>query len=148
MVDLRALACYSCLCLQYIRCLCSCAIDLRCVRFHRINPWSESVSKLYRPKDRRLSGNIMSNFADRGCYVLSAAYPYGRTLDFLDQSRYFFFQVAPQLNSRGWVDSVPYPLLLRKFGGVGNRTSTSGSVARNSDHWTTEAVFIIQLLRI
>jgi hypothetical protein len=34
----------------------------------------------------------------------------------------------------------PDPLLLRRSGRAGNRTWTSGSVARNSDHWTTEAV--------
>jgi hypothetical protein len=38
------------------------------------------------------------------------------------------------------VDPVPDPLLLRKSGSVGNRTRTSESVARNSDHQTTEAV--------
>jgi hypothetical protein len=43
-------------------------------------------------------------------------------LGYLDRSRYFFFQVAPQLYSRGWVDPVPDPLLLRKSGSVGNRT--------------------------
>jgi hypothetical protein len=63
--------------------------------------------------------------------------PYSR---FLDQSRYFFFQVAPQLHSRGWVHPVPDPLLLRKSGSAGNRTQSSGSVTRNSDHLTTEAV--------
>jgi hypothetical protein len=31
------------------------------------------------------------------------------------------------------VDPVPDPLLLRKSGSAGNRTRTSGSVARNSD---------------
>jgi hypothetical protein len=40
------------------------------------------------------------------------------------------------------VDPVPDPLLLRKSGSAGNRTRTSGSVARNSDHQTTEAVNI------
>jgi hypothetical protein len=35
-----------------------------------------------------------------GCRVVSAADPYGRILRFLDRSRYFFFQVAPQLYSR------------------------------------------------
>jgi hypothetical protein len=34
-----------------------------------------------------------------------------RILGFLDRSRYFFFQVAPQLYSRGWVDPVLGPLL-------------------------------------
>jgi hypothetical protein len=41
---------------------------------------------------------------------------------------FFFFQVTPQFYSRGWVDPVPYPLLLRKYGSAGNRTRTSGSV--------------------
>jgi hypothetical protein len=38
---------------------------------------------------------------DRGCRVVSVTDPYGRILDFLDRSRYFLFQVAPQLCSRG-----------------------------------------------
>jgi hypothetical protein len=37
------------------------------------------------------------------------------------------------------VDPVPDPLL-RKSGSAGNRTQTFGSVPRNSDHQTTEAV--------
>jgi hypothetical protein len=60
--------------------------------------------------------------------------PYGRILGFLDRSCYFFFQLAPQLYLRGRVDPVPDPLLLRKSGNAGNRTRTSGYVARNSDH--------------
>jgi hypothetical protein len=55
-------------------------------------------------------------------------------------SSYFFFQVSPQLFSRGWVDPVPDPLLLRKSGGAGNGTRTSGSVTWSSIHYTTEAV--------
>jgi hypothetical protein len=38
------------------------------------------------------------------------------------------------------VDPVPDPLLLRKSGSARNRAQTSGSVARNTDHWTTEVV--------
>jgi hypothetical protein len=38
------------------------------------------------------------------------------------------------------VDPVSEPLLLRKSGSAGNRTWTSGSVARNSDYSTTVAV--------
>jgi hypothetical protein len=38
------------------------------------------------------------------------------------------------------VDPVSDPLLLRKSGSAGNRSRTFGSVARNSDHQTTEAV--------
>jgi hypothetical protein len=52
--------------------------------------------------------------------MVSVMDPYGRILGFLDQSRYFFFQVAPQVYSRGLVDPVPGPLLLRKSGSAGN----------------------------
>jgi hypothetical protein len=68
------------------------------------------------------------------CRVVSVTDPYGFNLSFLDRSRYFFFQVALQLHSRGWVDPVPDQLLLRKSDSTGNRTRISGSVARNSDH--------------
>jgi hypothetical protein len=75
--------------------------------------------------------------------VVNVADPYGRNVDSLDRSHHFFFQVAPQLCSRGRVDPVPDPLL-RKSGSAGNRTWTSGSVKRNSDHWTTEAVISVK----
>jgi hypothetical protein len=42
-------------------------------------------------------------------------------LGFLDRSRCSFFQVAPQLSSRGWVDLVRDPRLLRKCR-AGNQT--------------------------
>jgi hypothetical protein len=64
-------------------------------------PWSESASKLYRPSDRRLSAKSLPTFADKGCHVVSVMDPFGRILGFLDRSRYFFYQVAPQLYSRG-----------------------------------------------
>jgi hypothetical protein len=73
-------------------------------------------------------------FAVEGCHVVSVTYLYGRILGFLDLSRYFFFQVAPQLYSRGSVDPVPDPLLLRISGSAENRTRTFGSVASSSDH--------------
>jgi hypothetical protein len=38
---------------------------------------------------------------DRGCHEVSVTDPYGCILAFLDRSRYIFFQVAPQLYSRG-----------------------------------------------
>jgi hypothetical protein len=45
-----------------------------------------------------LVGEVSVNFfADRGCHVVSVTDPYGRILDFLGRSRYFFFQVAPKL---------------------------------------------------
>jgi hypothetical protein len=43
-------------------------------------------------------------------------------LSFLDRSRYFFFQVAPHLFSRGLVDPIPDPLILRKSDSAGNGT--------------------------
>jgi hypothetical protein len=43
--------------------------------------------------------------------MVSMTDPYGRILGFLDRNRYFFFQVAAQLYSRGSLDPVPDPLL-------------------------------------
>jgi hypothetical protein len=72
-----------------------------------------SVRKRTIPTERPpLVSKASANFfADRGCHVVSVANPYCRILGFLDRSRCFFFQVAPQLYSRGWVDPVPDPLL-------------------------------------
>jgi hypothetical protein len=60
---------------------------------------------------------------------------------FSRQEPLLFYQVAPQLYSRGRVDPVPDPLLFsssppppRKSGSGRNRTWASGSVAKNSDH--------------
>jgi hypothetical protein len=66
-------------------------------------------------------GEVSANFLRFEGVAWSAQ----RILGFLDRSRYFFFQAAPQLYSRGWVDPVPDPLLLRKSGSAGNRTRTS-----------------------
>jgi hypothetical protein len=71
--------------------------------------------------DGSLSPKLVPTFGARECCVVSTKYLYGRILGFLDPSRYFFFQAAPQLYSRGWVDPAPDPLLLRKSGSVGNR---------------------------
>jgi hypothetical protein len=87
-----------------------------------------------RPSGRHLSSKLVQTFADRRCRVVSSMDPYCRILLFLDRSRYFFFQVEPQLFLRGLVGPVPDPLLLRKSSSAGNRTRSSGSVARNSDH--------------
>jgi hypothetical protein len=69
-----------------------------------------------------MSAKLVLTFADRGCCVVSSKDTHGRILGFLDRSRYYFFHVAPQLYSRGWVDPVPDSLLLRKSGSAGNRT--------------------------
>jgi hypothetical protein len=48
------------------------------------------------------------------------------------QEPLLFYQVAPQLYSRGWVDPVPDPTTVFFSGSAGNRTRASGSVAKNS----------------
>jgi hypothetical protein len=81
------------------------------------------VRKRTMPTERPpLVGEVVPTFADRGCWVVSATDPPDVCLGFLDRSRYCFFQVVPQLSSRGWVDPVPDPLLLRKSGSSRNRT--------------------------
>jgi hypothetical protein len=94
-------------------------------------PCPVSASELYRLSDRRLLAKLVPTFffSDRRDRVVSATDPYGRVLGFLERNRYFFFQVAPLMKSRGFPDP-----LLRKFGNSENRTMSSGSVARNSDH--------------
>jgi hypothetical protein len=52
---------------------------------------------------------------------------------FSRQEPLLFYQVAPQLCSRGWVHPVRDPLLFFS-GSAGNRTRASGFVAKNSDH--------------
>jgi hypothetical protein len=85
----------------------------------------ESASETISTKRQRLSAKLVPTFVTD---------LYDSILGFLDRSRYSFFQVAPQLYSRGRVDLVPDPILLRKSGSAGNLTRSSGSVARNSDH--------------
>jgi hypothetical protein len=72
------------------------------MRSNKQTPWFEFVSELYLPSDRRLSAKLVRTFAGRGCHVVNVTDPYGRILRFLDRSRHFFFQAAPQLYSRGW----------------------------------------------
>jgi hypothetical protein len=63
--------------------------------------WSESASELYRLSDRRFSTKLVPTFGDRVCHAVSVTDPYSHILVFLDRSLHFFFQVAPQLYSRG-----------------------------------------------
>jgi hypothetical protein len=88
---------------------------------HQQTPWPESASKLCRPSERRLLVRLVRAFADGGCHVVSVTDPCYRVLGFLDRSCCFFFQVAPQLYSRGWVGPVPDPLPLGRCGGAGSR---------------------------
>jgi hypothetical protein len=55
--------------------------------------------------------------------------------------KHYFLLIFP-------VDPVPDPLLLRKSASAGNPTQILESVARNSDHYTTEAVRIRFISRL
>jgi hypothetical protein len=90
-------------------------------KWKKITPWPDPASEIYLPIDRRFSTKLVPTSADIGSNVLSAIDPYGSILGFLDRRRYFYFQVAPQLHSRGWVYSVQDSLLFRKSGSSGNR---------------------------
>jgi hypothetical protein len=61
--------------------------------------WPESASELYRPSDRRLSAKLVPTTADRASQMVTVTDPYGRNFGIPDRSRYFLFQVAPQLYS-------------------------------------------------
>jgi hypothetical protein len=87
-----------------------------------VTPWPQSESEVYRSNNRCLSAKLVPTFAYRGCHVVSVVDFYGCNLGVIDRSGYYFFQVAPQLYSQGWVDPDPDPLLVRKSGSAGNRT--------------------------
>jgi hypothetical protein len=66
--------------------------------------------------------------------MVSTTDPHGRNLYFLDWSRCFFFQVAPQLYSRDWVDLVPDPLVTKRQHATARRSNVFNSVC--SRQWT------------
>jgi hypothetical protein len=74
-------------------------------------PPKNAITKYF--GDRCLLAKLVPTFEDRGVSHGQC----GRSpmavisIFFLDQSHYFFFQVTPQLYSRGWVDPIPDPLL-------------------------------------
>jgi hypothetical protein len=89
----------------------------RCLEFtmYIFTLWPKFANKLYRLSDRRLSAKLVPNFVERRYRMVSATDLYCYILGVLDRSRNFFFQVAPQLYSWGWVNPVPDPLLFRKI---------------------------------
>ena len=59
---------------------------------------------------------VVPTFAGGGGVTWAAQrVPTAVNLCFLDRSRYFFIQVAPQLTSRGSVDPVPDPTTTQKI---------------------------------
>jgi hypothetical protein len=80
-------------------------------KLHILSPQANYTDRL---SDRRLLAKLVPTLADRGCRVVSATIPPTVVnFGFLDRSRYSL-EIAPQLSSRGWVNPVPDPLLLRK----------------------------------
>jgi hypothetical protein len=78
------------------------------INITKLTPWFQFDT----PSDRRLSAKLVPTFAYK-CPVISTEDPYGSILGFLDWSHYHFYQLTPQLYSRGWVGPVPDPLLRR-----------------------------------
>jgi hypothetical protein len=101
-------------------------------------------------KQPPLLAKLVPTFVHRGCRVVSTADLHSRILGFLDQSLYNFFQVAPQLYSRGWMGPIPDPQLLRNLVAQRiepeNRTRASGSVGKNSDHCVLYNLYILTVL--
>jgi hypothetical protein len=95
--------------------------------------WHESASELCGPSEK-----LVPTYADRRCYVVSVTDPYYRNLGFLDRSCYFYFQVAPRLYSRGWVDPFPDSLLLRKSRSAGKTMFRTLTVKASAQcQWVT-----------
>jgi hypothetical protein len=88
-------------------------------------PWP-LIRKQTIPTERQpLVDEVTTNFY--GWRAVAVAANFG----ILDRSLYYLIEVDPQLSSRETVDTVPGPLLLRKFSSAGNRTQDPGTVTRN-----------------
>jgi hypothetical protein len=120
------------------------ALNMLFSKPHKQTQWP--ASELYLPSDHCLSAKLVLTFSDRKCRVVSVTDSYGRILNFIDRSLYFFFHIAPQLYWRSSVDPFPDTLLIRRSGSAANRTRTYRSVARNCNHQTTEATLLLLYL--
>jgi hypothetical protein len=81
--------------------------------------------------------------------VVSVTDPYGRIFDFLDRSRYFFLSSSSSVVLMRLSEPRSRPTTFFS-GSAWNRTRAPGSVAKNSDNLTTEAVvnYTIGLFKI
>jgi hypothetical protein len=91
------------------------------------NEWINSLAlvrkRTIQTEQPPLVGEVLvPPFAGKGVAWSAQWIPTAINLGFLDRSRCFFIQVAPQLSSWGWVDPIPDHLLLRKSGRAGDRT--------------------------
>jgi hypothetical protein len=69
--------------------------------------------------------------------VVSVTDPYRHILDFLDSC---YFSIKYLLSCTHEAVRTPFQTHYLFFGSAGNRSRASGSVSKNSDHYTTEAV--------
>ena len=74
--------------------------------------------------------------AVQGALWLAKSLSLNLNFSFLNWIRYFSYQVATQLSSRGWVDPVPDPILPEKFLGY-SQESNPGLLGWQSDVLTT-----------
>ena len=95
----------------------------------KINPWRQS------PEEPRPTEVVAARWQYRGL-VVSKAYPSTLISVFLTGFRYFSYQVATQLSSRGWMGPVPDPILPEKFPRY-SRESNPGPLGWQSDVPTT-----------
>jgi hypothetical protein len=65
--------------------------------------------------------------------MVSATDPHGRILGFLDWSRYYFFQVAPNFTHEAECTPFQTHYFSENLVAPGIEPGTSGSVAKNSD---------------
>jgi hypothetical protein len=88
------------------------------VSTHKQTPWP-LVRKRTIPTER---GNFVPTSVDTDMSRSQrGGIPTPVNHNLLDRNRYFFFQVALHLSSRGWVGPVSEPLLLRNLGSARNR---------------------------
>jgi CBS-domain-containing membrane protein len=65
-------------------------------RNNSIKKQQKKTNSMVRVRERTISterpplvGEVVANFADKGCHVVSVTDPYGRILGFLERNRYF-----------------------------------------------------------
>ena len=79
---------------------------------------------------------LLPDCSNRGLCGQQSAYPLTLISVFITGFRYFSYQVATQLSSRGWVDPVPDPIRPETFLGY-SRESNPGPLGWQSDVLTT-----------
>jgi hypothetical protein len=94
-----------------------------------------SASELYRPRDRRMSANLVPTFANRGCHVVRATDPYGRSFRFPRPEPLLFNSSSSRiiLTRLSWPGSRPTTFPGNLIA-PGIEPGNSRPVARNSEY--------------